>query len=148
VCQDILSYLSECPDESVDIIFALNILEHLTRDKLVKVLDKSRKILKSGGQLIAIVPNGTSAYGTMTRYWDFTHLQSFTPSSVLQLMRLCGFSTVDFREWGPRIHGIISLCRYLLWQIIRFTICLRLMIETGSVKGGVYTMDMIFRLGK
>lgn len=148
VCQDILNYLSECSDESVDVIFALNILEHLTRDELVKVLDNSRRVLRGGGQLIAIVPNGTSAYGTMTRYWDFTHLQAFTPSSVLQLMRLCGFSKVDFREWGPRIHGIISFCRYLLWQMIRLTIFLRLIIETGSGKGRIYTADMIFRLGK
>jgi 2-polyprenyl-3-methyl-5-hydroxy-6-metoxy-1,4-benzoquinol methylase len=148
VNQDILGYLLDSPNESVDVIFALNILEHLTRDELVTVLDNSRRVLKRGGELIAIVPNGTSAYGTMTRYWDITHLLAFTPSSVQQLMRLSGFSSVDFKEWGPRIHGIVSFVRYLLWQMIRLATGLRLMIETGSLKGGVYTADMIFRLIK
>lgn len=148
ICQDILSYLTQCPDESVDVVYALNILEHLTKDDLVKVLDHSRRVLKKGGQLIAMVPNATSAYGAMTRYWDITHLQSFTPSSVQQLMRLCSFSTAEFREWGPRVHDIVSFCRYLLWQMIRFTIRLRLMVETVSSKGGIYTADMLFRFTK
>jgi cyclopropane fatty-acyl-phospholipid synthase-like methyltransferase len=148
ICQDIISYLTQCPAESVDVIYALNILEHLTKDDLVKVLDHSRRVLKKGGQLIAMVPNATSAYGAMTRYWDITHLQSFTPSSVQQLMRLCGFSTAEFSEWGPRVHGFVSFCRYLLWQMIRCIIRLRLMIETGSSKGGIYTADMLFRLTK
>ena len=148
VRQDIIEYMSQCPAESADAIFALNILEHLTKDDLVALLDHSRRVLKKGGQFIAMVPNATSSYGTMTRYWDITHLQAFTPSSVQQLMRLCGFSMVEFAEWGPRVHGVVSFCRYLLWQMIRIGIFLRLMIETGSAKGGVYTADMLFRLCK
>ncbi|MDP1955355.1 MAG: class I SAM-dependent methyltransferase [Polaromonas sp.] len=148
VCQDIIEYLSSCPDESVDGIFALNILEHLSRDELVLLLDNSRRVLVPGGRLVAMVPNGTSPYGTMTRYWDFTHLLAFTPSSVRQLMRLSGFSCVEFMEWGPRAYGVKSFIRYVLWQLIRLGIALRLIIETGSSKGGIYTSDMIFRLTK
>lgn len=148
VNQDILSYLIQCPNESVDIIFALNIFEHFTRNELVAVLDNCRRILSEKGQVIAIVPNGTSIYGSMTRYWDFTHLQAFTPSSIRQLVRLCGFSDVEFRELGPRPHGLISFCRFIAWQIIRFLTYIRLMIETGSGKSGIYTADMIFSLTK
>lgn len=148
ICEDILDYLSKCKSESLDVIYALNILEHFNKDDLFKVLDESRRVLRDGGHLIAMVPNATSPYGTMTRYWDITHQQAFTQSSVNQLVRLCGFSKVEFAEWGPRVHGVISFCRYLLWQFIRATIYLRLMIETGSGKGGIYTADMLFRLSK
>ncbi len=148
ICQDILEYLSQCPTDSVDVIFALNILEHLSKDDLVAVLDHSQRILKAGGHLIAMVPNATSTYGAMTRYWDITHLQAFTPSSVRQLMRLCGFSAAEFREWGPRVHGLVSFFRFLLWQMIRAITFTRLLIETGSGKGGIYTADMLFRLSK
>lgn len=148
ICQDILDYLPQCESDSVDVIYAMNILEHLTKDDLIRVLDQSRRVLRDGGQLVAMVPNATSTYGAMTRYWDITHVQAFTPSSVQQLMRLSGFSKVEFAEWGPRVHGVISFCRYLLWQFIRLTICLRLMVETGSGKGGIYTADMLFRLSK
>ena len=134
--------------ESVDRIYALNILEHLTKDDLVAVLEQSQRCLRRGGQLIAMVPNATSPFGTMTRYWDFTHLAAFTPSSVRQLQRLCGFRSIEYREWGPRPHGLTSTIRYLLWQAIRGMIWFRLMVETASAKGGIYTADMLFRLTK
>lgn len=148
VLDDILTYLSACPDASVDRIFALNILEHLSKDDLVKVLDQASRCLTDGGHLIAMVPNATSAYGTMTRYWDITHHTAFTPSSVRQLMRLCGFSAAEFRECGPIPHGAVSLVRYGLWQVIRGLTWFRLMVETASGKGGIYTADMLFRLTK
>lgn len=148
VHQDILTYLSQRPDDSVDRIYALNILEHLTKDDLVAVLEQSQRCLRRGGQLIAMVPNATSPFGTMTRYWDFTHLAAFTPSSVRQLQRLCGFRSIEYREWGPRPHGLTSTIRYLLWQAIRGMIWFRLMVELASDKGGIYTADMLFRLTK
>jgi SAM-dependent methyltransferase len=148
VLADILTYLSSCPDASVDRIFALNILEHLTKDDLVKVLDQTRRCLTEHGHLVAMVPNATSAYGTMTRYWDITHHNAFTPSSVRQLMRLCGFAGAEFREWGPTVHGAVSLVRYGLWQVIRGLTWFRLMVETASGKGGISTADMLFRLTK
>jgi SAM-dependent methyltransferase len=148
VCQDILLFLRERPTESVDRIFALNILEHLNRDTLVAVLEEARRCLTKSGSLVAMVPNATSPYGAMTRYWDFTHLLAFTPSSVRQIQRLCGFDISEFREWGPRPHGILSFARYVLWQIIRGFTLFRMLVETGSGNGGVYTADMIFRLIK
>ena len=116
--------------------------------KYDRVLEQSRRCLRRGGQLIAMVPNATSPFGTMTRYWDFTHLAAFTPSSVRQLQRLCGFRSIEYREWGPRPHGLTSTIRYMLWQVIRGMIWFRLMVETASGKGGIYTADMLFRLTK
>jgi cyclopropane fatty-acyl-phospholipid synthase-like methyltransferase len=148
VRRDVLEYLRGCPDESIDVIFALNILEHLQKERLVDVLEHARRCLAPGGVLVAMVPNATSAYGSMTRYWDITHCTAFTPSSVVQLMRLCGFTGAEFREWGPVPHGLVSALRYAAWQSIRLWTRLRLMIETGGGKGGVYTADMLFRLSR
>lgn len=146
VCEDILAHLRARADRSVDRIFALNILEHLDKDTLVQVLDEARRCLATDGALVAMVPNATSTFGSMTRYWDITHHNAFTPSSVTQLMRLCGFSQAEFREWGPVPHGLVSGLRYLLWQCFRAGIWFRLMVETGGGKGGIYTADMLFRM--
>ena len=148
VCADVLAHLQTLPDASVDRIYALNLLEHLDKDLLVRLLEQASRCLAPHGSLVAMVPNAISAYGSMTRYWDITHQLSFTPSSVAQLMRLCGFRDCAFREWGPKPHGLISTVRYGLWQTIRAAIAFRLMVETGSAKGGVYTVDMLFRLRK
>jgi SAM-dependent methyltransferase len=145
-CEDILSYLRGRATRSVDVVFALNILEHLDADTLAQVLEESARCLVDGGVLVAMVPNATSPFGAMTRYWDFTHHRAFTPSSVRQLMHLCGFASAEFREWGPVPHGFTSMVRWVLWQGIRAGIAFRLLVETGGAKGGVYTADMLFRL--
>jgi 2-polyprenyl-3-methyl-5-hydroxy-6-metoxy-1,4-benzoquinol methylase len=147
--QDIVSFLSQCPAMSIDRIFALNILEHLDKDTLVRVLEGAFHALRAGGRLVAMVPNATSPFGGMTRYWDITHQNAFTPSSVRQLARLVGFgAAVEFRECGPIPHGVISGVRYVLWQMTRLVIHGYLMVELASDKGGIYTADMMFRLTK
>lgn len=149
VHQDIASYLESCSPGSVDRIFALNILEHLDKDTLVRVLEAANRVLRPRGTLVAMVPNATSPFGGMTRYWDITHYNAFTPSSVRQLARLVGFGeAAQFRECGPVPYGVVSSIRYGLWQVIHLLIRGYLMVELASAKGGIYTADMMFRLTK
>jgi len=84
----------------------------------------------------------------MTRYWDITHEIAFTPSAFRQIGSLCGFKRLDFRECGPRPHGVVSAIRYVLWQMIRLSIKFRLLVEMASTKGGIYTADMLTRMAK
>jgi len=145
-CMDILEYLRGS-QETFDCIFALNILEHLDKDTLLQVLRLSSEHLAPGGTLVAMVPNAISPFGTVTRYWDFTHEWAFTPNNFRQLAPLAGFcGQVEFRECGPVPHGLISGIRWLLWQGIRLAIFSYFMIEAADTKGGVYTMDMMVRL--
>lgn len=149
ICAEIGDYLDTIAPESVDRIFALNILEHLSKEQLAHVLRGALRVLRRGGNLVAMVPNATSPFGGMTRYWDITHENAFTPSSVVQLATFIGFSErVDFRECGPVAHGLVSLVRFVLWQGIRLGIKFRLLVELASTKGGIYTADMMFCLRK
>jgi hypothetical protein len=97
-----------------------------------------------------MVPNAMSPFGASTRYWDITHQIAFTPSSVRQLARMAGFGEheVDFRECGPMPHGVKSAVRYLAWQGLRGAIAAWFLVENGGTRGGIYTMDMLFRLRK
>ena len=149
VCQDAAEYLEGCANESLDVVFAMNFLEHLDKDTLVRILEASHRCLRPGGALVAMVPNATSPFGAMTRYWDITHQLAFTPSSVRQLARLTGFGeAAEFRECGPVPYGPVSVLRYLLWQGIRLLIRGYLAVELASAKGAVYTADMLVRLRK
>ncbi len=145
-----LTYLKSAPDESFDFICAMNLLEHLPNDVLFGTLKECRRVLKPGGTLVAMVPNAQSPFGGMTRYWDMTHQNAFTPASIRQLAGAAGFTAEDvaFRECGPRPHGMKSTLRYLLWQGIRASVAAWLMIETASTKSGIYTSDLIFRITK
>lgn len=149
VRQDVAEFLEASAPAAYDRVFALNLLEHLDKDTLVRVIEGAYRVLRPGGKLIAMVPNAISPFGTMTRYWDITHYNAFTPSSFLQVSRLCGFGdAIEYRECGPIAHGMVSGIRVVLWQGIRLLIRAYLMVELASAKGGIYTADMMVRLSK
>jgi len=144
---DVADYLARCDSCSFDYITALNFLEHLPKDPLLVVLREARRVLAPGGIFIAMVPNAISPFGTLTRHWDLTHEWAFTPNNFAQLAALTGWQRhIEFRECGPRPHGIVSGIRYFLWQAMRIGIAARLLIELADRKGGVYTMDMLVRM--
>lgn len=144
---DVLTYLKEVESSSLDFVSALNLLEHLSKDTLFAVLVECRRVLKPGGALVAMVPNAVSPFGSVTRYWDITHEWAFTTNNFRQLASLVGFADrIEFRECGPRVHGLVSGIRYALWQMIRGAIAAWFLIELGTLKDGVYTMDMLVRM--
>ncbi len=147
VAADVLEHLRGVPAQSVDFVSAVNFLEHLSKDALLALLRDIGRVLRPGGSLVAMVPNAVSPFGGLTRHWDITHEWAFTPNNFRQLAPLTGFdAAVEFRECGPVPHGVPSLVRYLLWQGIRAGLAAWFVIELGSLKDGVYTMDMLVRL--
>ncbi|MBV9179737.1 MAG: class I SAM-dependent methyltransferase [Acidobacteria bacterium] len=147
VLQDAVEFLKEQPDGSYDFISALNFLEHLSKDKLLAVIEQSRRVLAPGGTLIAMVPNALSIFGSTTRYWDLTHEWAFTPNNFRQLAALCHFDPgIEFRECGPLAHGLLSTLRVMAWTLMRVAISAWLLVEVADRKGGIYTMDMLVRL--
>lgn len=144
---NVLDHLKGVESNSQDFISALNFLEHLSKDDLLATLNECRRVLRPGGTLIAMVPNAMSPFGSVTRYWDITHEWAFTPNNFHQLAALTGFdSNIDFRECGPIPHGFLSIGRYLLWRTIRCAVALWFLIEVGTLRGSVFTMDMLVRL--
>lgn len=147
---DVLEHLASLPDGSLGFVTAFNIVEHLPKERIPGFFREARRVLSPGGSLVAMVPNAMSPFGASTRYWDITHQLAFTPSSVRQLARMAGFREreVEFRECGPVPHGLKSAVRYLAWQGLRGAIAAWFLVENGGTRGGVYTMDMLFRLRK
>jgi SAM-dependent methyltransferase len=147
VCANVLEFLEKCEPASFDFVTALNFLEHLPKDALLAVMAQLRRVLRPGGTLLAMVPNAVSPYGGLTRHWDITHEWAFTRNNFQQLAALVGFDpAVEAYEWGPHPHGLVSGVRWILWQMLRAWIALRLVVEIADAKGGVYTMDMLVRL--
>lgn len=144
---NVLDHLKTLGTDSTDFITALNFLEHLPKDELLATLHECRRVLRAGGTLVAMVPNAISPFGSVTRYWDITHEWAFTPNNFYQLAALTDFdSTIDFRECGPIPHGLLSVGRYLIWRTIRCAIALWFLIEVGTLRSSVFTMDMLVRL--
>jgi SAM-dependent methyltransferase len=129
---DALSFLRGVPEGEVDVIYALDVLEHIAKDSLVELVSEVRRALKPGGRFLIHVPNGEAIFSGKSVYGDLTHQTAFTKTSLAQLLRVCGFDQISCFEDRPIIHGTVSLARNMAWLIIRLAFVFINFVETGS----------------
>ena len=80
-------------DESLDVVFTSNFLEHLPSKELVdRTLIEANRCLKKGGKIICLGPNIKFVPGA---YWDFwDHFIPITEDSMAEALSLRGFRIV------------------------------------------------------
>lgn len=131
VCADLFLYLGTIADCSQDVVFLMDILEHLEAGEILDLLDSVHRVLKPQGRLIAHVPNGEGLFAMRVRYGDFTHTQAFTQRSLSQLLRACHFHNIRCFEDKPPVHGAVSFMRRVLWEVMTMPFRLLLAAESG-----------------
>jgi len=124
-----------------DLIVALDLIEHFTKDELLRFLDACIGALGPGGRVVYQTPNADSPFGLTHRYGDLTHEIGFNADLLTRLMKLAGLIEVETRELGPVPFGysLVSTVRYPLWRCIRAAVRLWNIVETGHPGSGVYT---------
>lgn len=141
---DAMTALADTGTASVDVVIAFDLIEHLTKSELIPFVDEVNRVLRPGGRWIIHVPNGESPFAGRIRYADFTHELAFTRTSLIQLLKASGFSDVDCFEDRPVPHGLKSLIRAVLWQIIRMSLVFYIAVETGGIdRKAVYSQNML-----
>ncbi|MFC1804902.1 class I SAM-dependent methyltransferase [Candidatus Omnitrophota bacterium] len=89
------THIGSCVDLGIfgkdyfDIVFASNLLEHLSPEAGVKMLAEISRVLKPNGRLIVIQPNFKYCYREY--FDDYTHRQVFTHLSLADLLKASGF---------------------------------------------------------
>ncbi len=131
--QDLYLFLEQS-SENYDVIFIMDVLEHLEMDELLMLLDKVHQKLNVDGILVVHVPNGAGLFGMRVRYGDLTHVNCFTSSSMRQLLSICGFNRIQHFEDVPVIHGVKSFVRFFLWKILTIIPRVLLQAETGEIR--------------
>ncbi len=103
-------------DNSVDTVIASNLFEHLTREQLTQTAAEVRRILKPGGQLVAIQPNYYYCYREY--FDDYTHVFVFTHNSLRDFFAAEGFNPslivpryipFSMRSRAPKARLLVSL---------------------------------------
>jgi 2-polyprenyl-3-methyl-5-hydroxy-6-metoxy-1,4-benzoquinol methylase len=138
---DVLDGLPGKKDE-YDMILGIDFLEHLSLDEAVHFLEASRSALCESGRLVLQIPNAGCVRGGEVAWGDVTHCRAYAVSAIAQLLRLCGFVAVEFRETGPVILGFSSLLRWVLWHISRTCLAMYDLAEVGRIKS-IYTRTML-----
>lgn len=110
-----------------DLITMFDVLEHFTKNEIVRLIPLIKDRLKSNGILIVRVPNAEAIFKGSIMYGDFTHETFFTKRSLIQLFNAFNFLSVDVYPvynfggtWKARIAkylymGYVSLYKTLLY---------------------------------
>jgi len=80
---------------SVDVVFASNLFEHLSDDELAKTISEVKRVLKKEGRLILMQPNYRLSYKTY--FDDHTHKKAFSDVSLKDFLVSHGFD-IEFSK--------------------------------------------------
>lgn len=140
VCGDAIEHLERAPGR-YDLLIARDVVEHLSKDELLRFLDLARAGLRPGGRLVVQTPNGDAPLVGSVRYGDLTHELCLTPGLLRRLLEHAGFRSCQAREAGPIPLGYspISTARYALWQATKALIQFYNLIELGSRGSGIFS---------
>lgn|GEM_PF-878268 len=102
---DLRLWLKQAADNTYDLIFFHDVLEHLPRQHTIEVLREFHRILAPGGRLRIRVPNMSCLIAANCMAIDFTHVTHFTEFSLLQVLEAAGFDPdrVVLEKQAPRL---------------------------------------------
>jgi O-antigen chain-terminating methyltransferase len=101
---DAIEFLNRQPDEAFGGVFMSQVVEHLTTEYLVALLDAIGQKTREGAVLIVETINPESVYVLMRWFWlDPTHVRLVHPETLRYLIEQAGFAirTVQFRQPVP-----------------------------------------------
>lgn len=116
-----------------DLIFLMQVLEHLPINSYHKVIKLLYHHLKPNSYLFIIVPNANNPLGLAERYGDLQHTSSFTTQSLKDLVLLSGINNFEYQIRGYEIppYGIVNIIRVVLQKILHFFLLLIMIINGG-----------------
>ncbi len=98
---NLTSYLREMPEGSVGGIFAAQVIEHLSPQRLREILTDCHRVLRKGGRLVLETVNPKSFLALLEFYRDLTHQKPIHPETLDFLLRACGFVEVRIQYTSP-----------------------------------------------
>ena len=95
---DAIEYLHTLPDASLGAVTAFHLIEHLPFGVLIKFLDETVRVLKSGGLAIFETPNPENILvGACNFYFDPTHRNPLPPAMMKFMAESRGLCKVKIK---------------------------------------------------
>jgi SAM-dependent methyltransferase len=99
ICQDAFEYLKNAQPESVDGVFSSHLVEHLTYDKVLELLQLSYAVMKPGGVIVLTTPNVKSLFSHLEMfYMHFGHVAFYHPRLLCFFLEHVGFENTEMGE--------------------------------------------------
>ncbi len=128
---DALPFLRTQPGR-FELIVAVDVFEHFTRDELIPLVPAIHAALRPGGILLVQTANGQGLFPNQVIYGDLTHLTIFTPGSLGHLLRRSGFGQLALRRDRPGAVRLRGQLDSMAWWAIRLLASFVRQVETGK----------------
>lgn len=126
-----------------DIIFMLNVIEHIERDQLPAFMTAVQNALNPNGFVIVRAPNLSNIMAAGHLADDLTHHTGLTEQSLAQLAQRAGFQETEMLNQFLMQNAKGKLKALLNWPLHRYLHWLR-----GGTKPKVYYRNLYARLVK
>ena len=105
---DALGYLEALPPDSVDMVTAFHLIEHLDTEELLALMEAANGVLRPGGCLLLETPNPTNlVMAACDFYNDPTHRSPLPPALTQYLLSTQGFGDVEVRPLHPKASPMV-----------------------------------------
>lgn len=81
--------MSMIPNGSVDVAFASNFFEHITREDILKTMREVARVLKPNGRFLILQPNIRFCARDFWMFFD--HITPLDQYSLVEALEMCGF---------------------------------------------------------
>jgi O-antigen chain-terminating methyltransferase len=99
---DMMVYLRRQPDDSLDLITAFHLIEHMSTDKLITLLNEIKRTLKPGGRVFIETPSPENlVVAACNFYADPTHHTPVNPHTLMFILRSMGFVDLGLQFLHP-----------------------------------------------
>src|SRR5205085_11167109 len=99
---DALSYLRGQPPESLNAVTGFHVIEHLSFETFVELLDEIKRTLRPSGLVIFETPNPKNlVVGACNFYSDPTHLKPLFPETIEFILNHRGFVRPQLQYLHP-----------------------------------------------
>jgi len=131
---------------SIDLIVAIDVLEHFEIDDLQRAIAEAKLLLRSGGLIFARIPSGDSPFARFIQYGDLTHKTVLGSSAIRQIAGDIGFNVEQVREptflyFGLHLSAWIKRLIILFIRKLIFFFIIKLIMGNGSP---ILTPNLIF----
>lgn len=100
--QDALAFLRQCKPNSMGVVTAFHVIEHMPNKELISLIDEAFRVLRPGGLVIFETPNPRNLIvAACNFYLDPTHRHPLPPELSRYLLEARGFGAVDILEMHP-----------------------------------------------
>ncbi|AFY96794.1 class I SAM-dependent methyltransferase [Chamaesiphon minutus] len=135
------------PDNSVNLAYSHQLMEHLHPDDAVEQLQAVCRTLVPGGTYICITPNRLSGPHDVSQYFDEVatgfHLKEYLLSELYQLFCTAGFSKVSLYKSYKTTHLQIPLSSLTMWLFVAIESFLQIL--PFPLRRKIASLPMLFR---